>query len=175
MGRKLLKKFQIISYTLVINFLISQPTGIYAANKSNNKSHLKMEDNFFETWPSIIYPLDKVKTSTKKKAKKLKGKVCTWVKDKWWTENSSGGYDVKFTRTKVKYYNREDGEIHHIAKINGYQKIEGGFAIKVKFEQYKYCYAIYENQKDTLEYFIGWKVDGNQYSGSSSLSEGKWQ
>lgn len=175
MGRKLLRKFQAISITLAVTFLISQPTDAYAVIKPTNKRQLKMADNSFETQTDISNSVNKVKTSTKKKPTKLKGKVYKWVKNKWWTENSSGGFDVKFTRTKVNHYNRENGELYYTAKIKGYQKIKGGYVIKVKNGQYKYCYAIYENQKNALEFYTGWKVDVDQYSGSSSLSRGKWQ
>ncbi len=175
MGRKLVRKFQAISVTLAVTFLISQPIDAYAVIKSTNKTQLKMADNLEKTWADVMNSTDKAKSSTKKKLTELKGKVYKWVKNKWWTASSSGGYDVKFSKTKVKYYNREDGKIHHIAKINSYKKINGGYVIKVKNGQYKYCYTIYENQKDALEFYNGWKVDVDQYSGSSSLNKGKWQ
>lgn len=67
-----------------------------------------------------VYPIDVINAATKKpfqlsdtQYKKVKG---------WWTQNSSGGWDVKFSRSKVKYYDRETEKISWTADIRKCKK-----------------------------------------------------
>lgn len=92
-----------------------------------------------------------------------------------WAENSSGGKNLKFTKTTVKYYDRETGKVVYTSKIMGCKKYKNGYLIKLKNSRnYKYSYFMYKYKyKNLLEYFGSWKLDGKYYSGSSSLEKVK--
>lgn len=107
-------------------------------------------------------------------AYKLNKKTYTLVKGKWFTHNNSGGYDVKFSRTKVKYYNRKNGKLHHTGKIMGCKKYKKGYLIKIQCQNIKYSYYIKKKSQSDVWFFGGWKYNGKKYSGSSSLHAGKW-
>ena len=51
----------------------------------------------------------KVETLAKKKSFRLSKKVYRQIKG-WWTNVSSGGTDRKFSRTKMKVYDRSTGQ-----------------------------------------------------------------
>lgn len=96
--------------------------------------------------------------------KKIKG---------WWTENSSGGYNYKIVKTGFKRYDRKTGKCLAVWKISGCEKTSEGYLIKVKYQNYK-CSYVYDEPQDSLEYHWDWNASGDNYSGSSSLSRGKW-
>lgn len=112
-------------------------------------------------------------TLNKKVYKRVKG---------WWTTNSSGGYDIKISKTKMKYYKKNGKKVVMTAKIKGCKKVKGGYLIQVKVgKKLKWSYFMYnkkykvDSSEDILEYHDGWKKKGNNYSGSSSLMKGKWK
>lgn len=94
----------------------------------------------------------------------------------WWSYNSSGGWDVKFTRTKVKYYDRETGKVSWTATIKNCKKKNGIYIYYVKTENGETEYRTSTEYPDTLESYFSWDDSNisNYYSGSSSLSRGKW-
>ncbi len=107
------------------------------------------------------------------KAKKLTTAQYNAVKG-WWSHNSSGGYDVKFTKDgKVKYYQRYTNTVANTFVVVKVKKVKGN-----------YLYCLYDNnsgskisyykQAGYMEFYGGWTV-GKDYSGSSSLSVGRWQ
>lgn len=89
-----------------------------------------------------------------------------------WSENSSGGWNVKFTRSKVNYYDRSTGELAWTATIKKCKKIGSVYAYYVKSEKGYYEYRTTTNDSDTLEYYGSWNDEhyADYYSGSSSLS-----
>jgi hypothetical protein len=94
----------------------------------------------------------------------------------WWSYNSSGGWDVKFTRTKVKYYDRETGKASWTATIKNCKKKNDIYIYYVKSKYGESEYRTTTKYKDVLEDYDSWD-DSNiseYYSGSSSLSRGKW-
>lgn len=105
------------------------------------------------------------------KGKKLKSKQYKAIKG-WWSQNSSGGYNIKFTKSgKICYYDRYSDERVEYDVIYKMKKTGSGYMIYLydngsgnKY-RFKYC-------GDYMEYYSGWK--GNSYSGSSSLFKGKW-
>lgn len=114
-----------------------------------------------------------VETMAKKKSFRLSKKVYRQIKG-WWTNVSSGGTDRKFTRTKMKIFDRNTGQCIGEMKIYGCKKVKGGYLIRLKNSQGgKLCYK-YDKKADVMEYYTGWKADGDYYSGSSSLFRGKW-
>ncbi len=123
-----------------------------------------------ETTPAPV----QMETMAKKKTFKLSKKVYRQVKG-WWTNVSSGGTDRKFTRTKMKIFDRTTGQCIDSIKIYGCKKVKGGYVIRLKNSQgEKLCYK-YNKKADMMENYMGWKADGNYYSGSSSLFRGKWK
>lgn len=94
----------------------------------------------------------------------------------WWTDVSSGGYDRKITRKKVKIFSRTTGKCIGTMKICGCKKVKGRYILKLKNSSgTKLCYR-YDKKADVLEnYYNGWKADPNYYSGSSSMFRGKWK
>lgn len=123
-----------------------------------------------ETTPASV----QMETMAKKKTFKLSKKVYRQVKG-WWTNVSSGGTDRKFTRTKMKIFDRTTGQCIDSMKFYGCKKVKGGYVIRLKNSQgEKLCYK-YNKKADMMENYMGWKADGNYYSGSSSLFRGKWK
>lgn len=94
----------------------------------------------------------------------------------WWTCNSSGGWDVKFTRSKVKYYDRENGKLAWTATIKKCKKRGSIYIYYVKSERGCYEFRTNETDSNVLDYYGTWdeKNYADYYSGSSSLSRGKW-
>jgi transglutaminase/protease-like cytokinesis protein 3 len=103
----------------------------------------------------------------------------------WWTQASSGGCDVKFTRTKVKYYSREDGKVVRTYTIKKCKKINGVYSYYLKgsngTSEIKFQLRLSEEYKNGesnygLEFYGTWDESqlSNTYSGSSSMSKGKW-
>lgn len=116
----------------------------------------------------------RVEAATKKQFK-LSDKQYKKVKG-WWSSNSSGGWDIKFTRSKVKYYDRTTGDLAWTAAIKGCKKKDGIYVYYIKSE--KGCYEFRTTKFDSgvLEYYGSWDDEHyvDYYSGSASLSCGKW-
>ncbi len=107
------------------------------------------------------------------KAKKLTSAQYKAVKG-WWSHNSSGGYNVKFTKEgKVKFYDRYTNKV-----------VDTFVVVKVKKVNGRYLYCLYNNNRGVkisyykgdgyMEFYGSWTINKN-YSGSSSLSPGKWE
>ena len=105
------------------------------------------------------------------KGKKLTSRQYNAIKG-WWSQNSSGGKNVRFSKSgKITYYDRWTN-----------RKVDYDVIYKVKKSGSGYMFYLYDNgfgtkyrfkyQGDTMEYYSGWK--GNRYSGSSSMFRGKW-
>ena len=116
--------------------------------------------------------------TTNVQAAKLPKKLYKLVKGKWYTQYSSGGYNIKFTKTRVKYYSRQTNKLVYSGNIKKVKKIKSG--------NYKGCYRIiYKNANGTSSFINSDKkatafdyYDGakgySRYSGSSSIYRGKW-
>lgn len=114
-------------------------------------------------------------TPVRAKSATLNPKVYKRVKG-WWTTNSSGGYDIKISKTKMKYYKKNGKKVVMTATIKGCKKVKDGYLIQVKVGKLKWSYHMYNKKhKNTLEFFDGWKLNGKKYSGSSSLMRGRWK
>ncbi len=117
-------------------------------------------------------------------ADRLNKGVYSLVQGKWYTENTSAGYDVRFTRSEARYYDRKTGKLSYTVEIAGSQNIkkgyyQKGYLIKLKRrykrKTYKYSYYIRKKRPNIMWFYSGWKADGNRYSGSASLTVGKWR
>lgn len=89
-----------------------------------------------------------------------------------WEQNSSGGWNVEFTKTEVKYFDRNSGDIEWTAEIKNCKKEGNVYIYYIQSEGGKFEYRTIDGDPDTLEYFYSWD-DANiadYYSGSSSLS-----
>lgn len=112
-------------------------------------------------------------------ATKLPNKVYKNVKGKWYTQSSSSGYNIKFTKTRVKYYDRSTNKLVYNCKIIKVTKIKKGYykgeyKIVYKGPFGKNCYKTVNKGKKGFDYF--YLYNGKwQYSGSSSLFKGKWK
>lgn len=142
---------------------------------------------FILTCVFIIFPLGsltphgntskncQVEAATKKQFK-LSEKQYKKVKG-WWSDNSSGGWDVKFTHSKVKYYDRVTGKLAWTATIKKCKKKGNVYVYYIKSEKGCYEYRTTTYDLNVLEYYESWDDEnyGDYYSGSSSLSRGKWK
>lgn len=122
---------------------------------------------------SVNPETEQAETMAKKKSAKLSKKVYRQIKG-WWTNVSSGGTDRKFTWTKMKVYDRNTGECIGKMKIYGCKKVKGGYLIKLKNSRGEKLSYKFNKKADMMENYMGWKADGDYYSGSSSLFRGKW-
>ena len=113
--------------------------------------------------------------SERAQAYSLNQKVYDKVGNTWWTNNSSAGWDIKFKRSKMVFYSRDNHKVDWTARICKCKTLRKGYLICVKYKKHKYSYFI-SNKKNTKEmwHYSGWKKDPMKYSGSSSLSKGKW-
>lgn len=120
--------------------------------------------------PSIYKELFPSKT-----AFKLSDEQYNMVKG-WWTSCSSGGKDVKFTRTKVEYYDRETGKLAWTADIKNCKKEGETYIYYIQNSIAKYQYRLDESNPHGLDFYGTWDDANilNYYSGSSSLMQGKW-
>lgn len=116
-----------------------------------------------------------VKAKTKKQFK-LTDKQYNKVKG-WWTYNSSGGWDVKFTYSKVKYFDRETGEVAWTATIKKCRKKGKVYIYYIKSKNGRYEFRTNPDYPDSLEYYDNWDDENisSYYSGSSSLWKGRWR
>lgn len=105
-----------------------------------------------------------------KKQFKLSDKQYKRVKGLW-TYNSSGGWNVKFTRSKVKYYNRDNGKLEWTAKIKKCKKAGKTYIYYIQSQNGKYQFRTSDENADVLEYYGTWDNDcySDYYSGSSSM------
>ena len=118
---------------------------------------------------SIVSPLEGQAKSMSKQAYNL-------VKNQWWTGVSSSGDDVRFTKTKVKYYDRFLKKLIHMEKIRGCKKYKKGYLILLGKGKNKYSYFVSSKKSaTTISYYFGWKKDMDNYAGSSSLKKGRWE
>lgn len=111
-------------------------------------------------------------------AAKMNKTLSKAVRGKWWTQNSSGGYDVRFTSKKISYYEHGSNKPAKVRKIKNCKKVKSGYLIIIKDGEDVYSY-LYEKDNPTVLTFLcavnQKQIDeGVGYSNSSSLSEGKW-
>lgn len=103
----------------------------------------------------------------------------------WWTQVSSGGCDVKFTRTKLNYYSREDGTVVRSYTIKNCKKKDGVYAYYLKGNNgtsvIKFQFRFSEEYKKgeskyNLDYYGTWDESklSASYAGAASLAKGKW-
>lgn len=109
---------------------------------------------------------------TSKKSAVMSKKLYNKIKG-WYTEASSAGCDYKVTRTTFDQYDRESGERIGRWKIKKVKKTRGGYFISVKKGDFKRGY-FYNGKDKGFEYYDGWNMNTDLYSGSASLSAGKW-
>ncbi len=113
----------------------------------------------------------------KAEAAGLSRKAYNMVKGRWWYQSSSGGYDARFTRKKIIYYNRKNYEVERTAAIKKCIKKKDGYHVLVKDGKVRYYYIFpFEGTgKKDYQLWFRFKSDGEyHYSGSSSLNPGKW-
>lgn len=127
----------------------------------------------------LVFGVSQSSVVTAETTGKLPNKLYKMVKGKWYTQASSAGYDVKFTKNHVNYYYRKDSKCAYSGKIKKVKKIKSG--------EYKDCYRIIfqnangvssfvsiDKKASGFNYYDG--VSGHKgYSGSSSISRGRWK
>lgn len=89
-----------------------------------------------------------------------------------WEQNSSGGWNVEFTKSEVKYLDSKSGDVAWTAQIKNCKNQGKVYIYYIQSEKGKYEYRTIEGDADTLEYFDSWDDAhiSDFYSGSSSLS-----
>ena len=110
---------------------------------------------------------------------KIPKKFYKLLKGKWYTQNSSGGYNIKFSRTRIKYYSRRTGKQKYSYKIKKVKKIRSGYykgRYRLVFKT-PHGVASFINSDKKAKYFdyYGCEKGYKHYSGSSSISRGKWK
>lgn len=121
-----------------------------------------------------------VKAVKKKKTTKAKFAVPEKIYNKikgWYSESSSLGYDVKVTRDYFIKYDRSTGKISSRWKILKMNTTKKAYRFCVKFGDWKVVYVCEKNKLGKgFDFYDGWEEDPNGigYSGSASLSKGKW-
>ncbi len=127
---------------------------------------------------SLVFGLSQSGAKTSQAAAKMPNKLYKLVKGQWYSQASSSGYNVKFTKTRVNYYDRETDKLVYSGKIKKVKKIKSG--------QRKGCYRIiyknahgissFESTDKSATIFESYdSASGySSYSGSSSIEIGKW-
>ena len=93
----------------------------------------------------------------------------------WYAENSSGGYNVKVTRDYFIKYDRETGKISSRWKIHKMKTKDNGYLFCVKYREMESSYFCEKSKLgEGFDHLYSWDGDWIGYSGSSSLSKGKW-
>jgi hypothetical protein len=100
----------------------------------------------------------------------------------WWTQFSSAGCDIKFTRTKVKYYSRETGKVVRTFTIKKCKKVNGVYSYYLKgSDGTKFQFRLAKENTDgdgipCMDFYGTWDESqlSKYYSGSSSLYQGRW-
>lgn len=108
-------------------------------------------------------------------AVKLPPRLYRQLKGRWYTQASSGGYDIKFTQTRVKYYDRDTGKLAYSGKIKQVKKIRNGLRkgdYRIVFKNVNGV-SSYIGSNTGFDYYSG-ATGYEGYSGSASISEGKW-
>ena len=114
----------------------------------------------------------------KKKTTKVKYAVPEKIYNKikgWYSESSSAGYDVKVTRDYFIKYDRNTGKVSSRMKIHKMKTINNGYLFCVKQNGWEIGYFCEKSKlSEGFDYLMGWDGDWIGYSGSASLSKGKW-
>ena len=93
----------------------------------------------------------------------------------WYSESSSAGYDVKVTRDYFIKYDRNTGKVSSRMKIHKMKTINNGYLFCVKQNGWEIGYFCEKSKlSEGFDYLMGWDGDWIGYSGSASLSKGKW-
>lgn len=115
-----------------------------------------------------------IPVSVEAKTVKMPNKLYKQVKGKWYTQNSSNGYDVKFSKAKIKFYRQGSNKVEYSAKLLKVKKIKTGdykgmYRLTYKGKSGKFQYV---GNKKGFDYF--WYENGERlYSASSSLTPGR--
>ena len=125
---------------------------------------------------ALVISLYPVNTNAKSKTVKLPAALYKQVKGKWYSEASMSGDNVKFTRTKIKFYDRGTDELLYSVKITKVKKIKkgqykGGYHIEYKHKGYT-CYYISTDNNHFLFFEKGGNY-GDSFSAGASLQPGK--
>ena len=116
--------------------------------------------------------------TTNVQAAKLPKKLYKLVKGKWYTQASSGGYNIKFTKTRVKYYDRQTNKVVYSGKIKKVKKIKSGYykgRYRIVFKNANGTSSFINSDKKATEFYYFDGASGyNGYSGSASITRGKW-
>lgn len=121
-----------------------------------------------------------VKAVKKKKVSKVKYSVPEKIYNKikgWYSESSSAGYDVKVTRDYFIKYDRTTGKVSSSWKIQKMNSTKNSYRFCVKYRNWEVAYVCNKGKLgEGFEFYDGWDEDpyGIGYSGSASLSKGKW-
>lgn len=121
-----------------------------------------------------------VKAVKKKKVSKAKYTVPEKIYNKikgWYSESSSAGYDVKVTRDYFIKYDRTNGKVSSRWKIKKMNTTKNSYRFCVKYQNWEVAYVCNKGKLgEGFEFYDGWDEDpyGIGYSGSASLSKGKW-
>jgi len=121
-----------------------------------------------------------VKAIKKKKVSKAKYAVPEKIYNKikgWYSESSSAGYDVKVTRDYFIKYDRTTGKVSSSWKIQKMKITKNCYRFCVKYRNWEVAYVCNKGKLgEGFEFYDGWDEDpyGIGYSGSASLSKGKW-
>ena len=121
-----------------------------------------------------------VKAVKKKKVTKAKYVVPEKIYNKikgWYSESSSAGYDVKVTRDYFIKYDRTTGKVSSSWKIQKMKATKNSYRFCVKYRNWEVAYVCNKGKLgEGFEFYDGWDEDpyGIGYSGSASLSKGKW-
>ena len=121
-----------------------------------------------------------VKAVKKKKVSKAKYAVPEKIYNKikgWYSESSSAGYDVKVTRDYFIKYDRTTGKVSSSWKIQKMNSTKNSYRFCVKYRNWEVAYVCNKGKLgEGFEFYDGWDEDpyGIGYSGSASLSKGKW-
>jgi len=115
--------------------------------------------------------------TTTVQAAKMPKKLYKLVKGKWYTENSASGYNIKFTRTRVKYYDRQTNKVVKRCKIKKVKKIKsgdykGGYRIVFKDGRWIASFISTDKKAKSFDFFD--ITDGDsRYSGGACITRGK--
>ena len=116
----------------------------------------------------FVYNVDVVEASVK-----LPQKLYRLVKGKWYTQASSSGYNVRFTRTRVKYYDRTTNKVVWSGRIKKVKKLKK-YRYRIIFKNANGVSSFVSKNKraDFFDFFGSTGTKG--YSGCSSIEKGKW-
>ncbi len=104
---------------------------------------------------------------------KLPQKLYKVVKGRWYTQASSSGFNVRFTRKRVNYYDRKTNKVVHSGRIKKVKKLKRN-RYRIVFQNAKGISSfVSKNEKADAFDFFG-SAGSKGYSGGSGIEKGKW-